>query len=492
VQSSKKKLEIVEEASTITERIGAAFFLDETQIDESLVNYKLEQWCQVVAEGDRKQLEKRIAWDGLDLGKVYCSLSGSVHLNKDQKLPNWAKTLDQCLQAATSITTNPEESNRVLDPQEPIPFEEVLLPFIDVARQKLIAKTESQYTLLSNNAHLRLERSLLSYLASLCGWSMELEFSIFRATKQSKMARILNEFNNNNSKQYYKNFIQEMLSGKILAFFQEYPVLARLMATAIDFWVDANGELISRLTSDWPEIQQTFQPEIELLQVTAIAPLLSDHHHNGRSVAAITFESGLKIMYKPKNLGLEKAYFQLLDWLNKQDIFLPFKLLQVIDCSTYGWVEFAETSPCQSEDELRRYYQRSGILLCLVYVLEGTDLHRENIIACGEHPVLIDHETLMHPRVRVVEEQDTINSARYIANQQIYNSVFRTGLLPQWEMGPENQKYDASGLGGIGQQETFFRVPRWHNINKDMMVIGNENIKVELKSNIPFQEGCDL
>jgi type 2 lantibiotic biosynthesis protein LanM len=489
----KELIEIVEKASTITERLDTKFLLDESQANEIIVNSKIEQWSRVLAQGYRKQLEKRLAWDGLDLEKVYYSLSGSVHLNKDQKLPDWTETLYECLQAVTSVTLESleekiSEQSRVLDPQEPIPFEEILLPFIDVARQKLIAQTESHYTLLSNNAHLSLERSLLSHLASLCGSSMELEFSIFRATRQSKMARILKESKNSDSKHYYQDFIQEMLSGKILAFFQEYPVLARLMATAIDFWVDANSELIYRLTSDWSEIQQTFQPEIELLQVTAIDPLLSDHHHNGRSVAAITFESGLKIMYKPKNLGLEKAYFQLLDWLNKQDIFLPFKLLKVIDRSTYGWVEFAEASPCQNEDELRRYYQRSGILLCLVYVLEGTDLHRENIIACGEHPVLIDHETLMHPRIRIIDGENTINSTRYIANQQIHNSVFRTGLLPQWEMGPGNQKYDASGLGGIGQQETFFRVPRWHNINNDMMVIGNENIKIQPKSNIPVPD----
>src|SRR3712207_8377597 len=56
--------------------------------------------------------------------------------------------------------------------------------------------------------------------------------------------------------------------------------------------------------------------------------------------------------------------------------------------------------------EALRYYERAGMLLCLFYVLEGTDCHYENIIASGEYPVLIDTETLMHHRARETVPQD--------------------------------------------------------------------------------------
>ena len=78
----------------------------------------------------------------------------------------------------------------------------------------------------------------------------------------------------------------------------------------------------------------------------------------------------------------------------------------MLDRSTHGWVEFVEHLPCRDHDEARRYYERAGMLLCLFYVLEGTDCHYENIIASGEYPVLIDTETLMHHRARAVVPED--------------------------------------------------------------------------------------
>lgn len=193
------------------------------------------------------------------------------------------------------------------------------------------------------------------------------------------------------------------MEGKLLSFFQEYSVLARMMATLTDFWVDATEEFIRRLASDWSEISTTFQAELR--QVIAVESALSDPHNQGRCAIALTFDSGLKLMYKPKDLGIEEAYFQFLSWLNQQGAPLPFKLLKVINRSTYGWVEYVEHLPCSDKGEAERYYQRAGMLLCVVYALQGTDCTDENLIACGEHPVLVDMETLMYPQVQFSEEQ---------------------------------------------------------------------------------------
>ena len=58
----------------------------------------------------------------------------------------------------------------------------------------------------------------------------------------------------------------------------------------------------------------------------------------------------------------------------------------------------SNTGSCASEEEIRRYYRRTGHLLCLVYALNGSDFHYENLIADGEHPVPIDLETICHHR----------------------------------------------------------------------------------------------
>jgi type 2 lantibiotic biosynthesis protein LanM len=295
-----------------------------------------------------------------------------------------------------------------------------------------------------------------------------------------------------NSRKQYRDFIQGLLAGGLLTFFKEYPVLARLAATAIDSWVEVNGEFLSRLASDRCEIQKTFHDEIELGKVVTVQSNLSDRHHNGRSVIIVEFASGLKLVYKPKSLNLEQSYIKLLAWLNKHKIPLPFKLFKVINRSTYGWVEFVETLPCSDEKEVKRYYKRAGILLCLAYILEATDLHFENLIACGEYPMLIDLETLMHPREQEIEKLDASENAQILANQQMWHSVIRTGLLPRWQFGSKKWSYDSTGFGGGGQNQLPFPLQKWNNINKDNMslVYGHETIQPS--ANLPSVNGVDI
>ncbi|HAZ44442.1 MAG TPA: type 2 lantipeptide synthetase LanM [Cyanobacteria bacterium UBA11369] len=492
----KDLVEIVQRASTISERLEARFIFNEAQKSNAIVNVRIEQWCQVAAQGNWEKFEQRLVWDALDLSRV-CRVLGSVRMNEERQLPAWAETLDECLKASASVTLETlewgtSEKNRFLAPHNQAPFEEVFLPFIYVARQKLIAQVGSHYDLLSESAHANLEHSLLKWLSYLCSLSLELEFSVFRASRQSTVARLKGNLTGNHSGRQYQDFIKDLLAGRLLAFFKEYSVLARLVATVTDLWVDATEELISRLASDWSEIQKTFQAETELGQVVAVKPFLSDRHHSGRSVTAIMFASGLKLVYKPKDLGIEQAYTELLAWLNEHDVPLPFKVFKVVNRSGYGWVEFVKALPCKDQEEVRRYYQRAGMILCLAYVFEATDLHFENVIACGEQPVLIDLETLMHPWVQEVEAPKVAQRIQSLANQQLWHSVLRTGFLPLWQFSLETQSYDASGLGAASEQEISFGVPKWHNINTDNMVLGSEYGKTQQLANAPSLNGVAL
>jgi lantibiotic modifying enzyme len=417
MQLTREELKkICEKSSTLHERLKSDFIPDSSSQNESLIKTRIEQWCQVVAKGDWDQFEKRLAWDDLSSIKVRRFL-GNGHMGEDWSLPNWTKTLNECLIYAKTVQVGKElglEINRCLDPQIPLPFEEIPLPFIYWARNKLKSDVNSNYELLSNTAHANLERSLLNRLSSLCALSLELEFSVSRTTKHSNVVSFLKESTDKYTRQKdYKNFVKYLLEGGLSGFFQEYAVLARLMVTATEFWVDATRELISRLALDWSAIQNTFQPKTELGKVLNIQPDLSDLHHKGRSVVGITFASGLKLVYKPRNLGIDCAYINLLNWCNHQEIPLLFKLFQVLNRSTYGWVEFIEYSPCENQEQYRRYYWQFGALLGLVYLLDGTDFHVENIINHGEHPVLVDVETLMHPRPREAQEQAVFPEAQF-------------------------------------------------------------------------------
>jgi type 2 lantibiotic biosynthesis protein LanM len=265
--------------------------------------------------------------------------------------------------------------------------------------------------------------------------------------------------------------------------FREYPVLARRLGSISHLWVEANAEFLERLEADMPELERLFGGE-ELGNVVELEPSLSDPHRGRRGVVALTFASGRKLVYKPKDMGTEAAYHRLLAWLNERGAPLPFKVLEVLDRSTHGWVEFVEHLPCRDQDEARRYFERAGMLLCLIYALEGTDCHHQNIIACGEYPVLIDAETLMHHRARAVVPED--ENAQTEAFERLGHSVLRTGLLPRWELSAdERTAYNISGLGEADEQELPVRTPRWVRVNTDRMALEFAFAKLLARENVP-------
>ncbi|NEU76297.1 type 2 lantipeptide synthetase LanM [Hassallia byssoidea VB512170] len=493
--SQEDLIKIVEQASTLSERLGKCFIKNESQTNEKLFISRLEAWCQVVAQGNPEKFAKRLAWDGLD-SKAVGNVLGSICLADSKQLPVWTETLRSALQ--TDWETVYADTFRCLDAEKPIPFQEVYLPFVYVARQKLIAQVGASWQLLSEEVHIRLERQLLLQLVSLCTESLQLEFSLFKALKQSAFTLLWGRGQDIgfNSNQQYQTFVKDLKTGKLLSFFQKYSVLARLVATAMDLWVEEKAEFLQRLASDLPTIQQNFE---DTGQVVAIQLNLSDLHNRGRSVIALTFASGLKLIYKPRSLSLEAAYFNLLAWCNQHFVetlhatsLLPFKLVKVIDCKTYGWMEFVEHLPCADEAAAQRYYQRAGMLLCLLYVLQGNDCHQENLIASGEHPVLVDLETLLQPVAQEIDPKtEEVGGAQYEANQQFFDSVLRTGLLPRWEFGLRGKAEDISALGGVGEGNPV-QMQKWQNINTDNMVLEYELGIMPAEANTPLLNDITL
>ena len=468
--------------------------------DSSKVNQHLENWCQVVAQGDWKIFQKRLQWDGIEIGTARSRLN-SVAVAEKEILPDWTTTLQKIIETAAQWKPQPEQTLSI----HPLPFEDILLPLIYVARQKLLADVDIcnlRLERLSPEAYLELERSLLMSLANFCDKTLEKEFDHFRPFGYRLLGLMEVQTELEPETTHYHAFVQHLLQDGLLTFFQKYPVLGKLIATRIDFWVESTVEFLQRLKTDTPTIQQTFQPEPKgdenlvtnpLGKVTEIRANLSDPHQRGRCVMGLTFESGLKLVYKPKNLGIDLAYQQLLEWFNQQNAPLAFKTLKVLDSSIYGWVEYVEQLPVEDESATQRFYQRSGMLLCLYYVLKTTDCHYENLIACGEHLVLIDMETLMHHDIYEPKESQE-KQLQTSADQRLKESVLRSGLLPRWEFNKNNPApYDISGLGSIDADAALSdRVLVWKFINTDNMHRVYQTVTRPPEKNIPMLNGMPL
>jgi type 2 lantibiotic biosynthesis protein LanM len=488
---SKKDIEqIVNQATPIHERLNCQLCsANGNQCDDS--EALLDFWCQTVAKGNKNIFEKRLSWDELSINDVIAALNTNT-IYTSASFPEWGDIFYEIIEEFYTLKSLPfnYDDNKIFEQNSPLAFESFFLPFIHVARRKLFNESMGRHYLVTDKCLTILERQLLIRLTSLCSQAIYLEFSNYKSSILGTLRNQIDNIDNTHKKEnyIYSKFIEHLSKESFLTFFKKYSVLARLTSIATNFWIDSNAELLERLESDWRDIHSTFDLKDfdKSNQIIDVKSFLSDPHHNGRYVSVITFKSGIKIVYKPKNLGIDKAYYNLLNWINEQNELPKLKSLKIISRKDYGWVEYVQQIPCVSQSEANMYYMRAGMLLCLLYSLKATDCHFENLVACGEFPVIVDIENFASHRLRRVVNSEHKRSGQDIAAEQLWNSVLRTGLLPQWEFGFLDQGHEVSGLGGVIRQKTFSKVQIWKNINTDNMSLTYDFAEAELRSNVVF------
>ena len=281
----------------------------------------LARWRQLVAEGDDAVFRKRLSWDGLDVDSARLLLGSGGKAEVDV-WPEWADTLGDALEVAARLADQMDDEaladDRCLLPGFTQPFQDVALPFVLVARKRLAARVGPAAELVSPEAASTLEHRLLQRVTSLCANALLVEFATRRQRRQSSLSRLVATLQGEPGTEHYVRFTHQMWAGGLTEVFRAYPVLARLCAVVTDLWVDATAEFLLRLDADRRRIHETFHPDVDLGPVVAVGQAVSDSHNEGRSVLAVTFESGLRLIYKPKDVHLEQAYFALLGWFEER------------------------------------------------------------------------------------------------------------------------------------------------------------------------------
>jgi len=460
-------LALVRDATTLYERTAIPFDPHNPKIDE-----RLNRWCETVAKGNRETFVKRLAWDGWTLETAQSLLADD--LSSVVEIPSWALLLQEALQTRTHQPTP------FIDPHSAVPFEDVVAGLVAFADERLRTQVNTQR--FSDRAFIDLDRRLLMTLSSFCTSALASEFAMFQVQKNPLFMFGWASSSTDN----YLAFTRELLNGGLSSFFIKYPVLARLVGTVLEQWIFTNSQFIERLDLDAERIRKNFVKDPD--KVIALAAGLSDRHHGGHTVIALTFASGLKILYKPRDISPDLVFNHLLTWISQRDPTFSFKTPRVIPADDYGWVEFVDRQACRDKSAVSRFYQRSGMLLGLVYILNGSDFHYENLIAAGEYPVLIDMEMLFQHQIRQFDDSH-IDSALAAARQQLDRSVLSTGLLPEWRIEPGMTGYDVSGLGNVGGVQVTVPVPTWVDINTDSMRLVKQSYQAPPSLNAPYVDG---
>jgi type 2 lantibiotic biosynthesis protein LanM len=415
-------------------------------------------------EGSEDALKKYCVYNNLSDLDILLMISKVDKFENKVILPFWVKSLEDVL--------NSIDLNTVLyDVKKP--FYQLLLPFLDFFSSKIT------YNFKQSNLPLLKKENLSQLSLALYNELLETSQSVFLTEfERFKERETQVDMISDDSDFFYKKFILSHLKDNFKNLFLNYPMLVRKMMTITQRYVDFISKVFNRLESDKKEIESCFNLTIQ--EINKIYLNLGDQH-NGESTLIIEFEHSNKIVYKPTNGDITNAYNSFISWVN-ENLDENLKTFKVISKKTYSWLEFVEYLPCDSINEVKTYYEKAGILLGVAYFLNANDLHFENVIASGNCPVFIDHETIVSPKLK------TIYKGSKESKHIISETVLETGLLPiQFSTSP----YYTFGYGSSSMSlESITNVSKIKNPNRDDMVLISEMQTIQnYKSNKPIFNG---
>ncbi|HEX4948694.1 MAG TPA: type 2 lanthipeptide synthetase LanM family protein [Blastocatellia bacterium] len=476
-------------ATTLSERLAAGQLshAKEPRTEDDLTRFRLQSWMSQPPFDDKAYLAKRLALDHVTETQWRHVLGESTEAlqRRFAQPPMWLSGLVDVLSRPSNLNVQ----TLLADDLKNKPTSGVLrvaAPFIEHALRRFDAGIAELTTKAVPFDPTTIKKIFFAHLPetllAMMNRTVALELNI---------ARLSGALEGSTPEARFQNFLARFDHYEhAQSFWQEYPVLARQLYEQAQRWVNVSLEFLARLCCDWEEIKATFTPHENPGALVAVKGDLADTHRGGQSVFIAKFSSGFHLVYKPKSLSVDAHFQQLLQWLNERGATPPFPTLTVLPCASYGWVEFVNARECTSTAEVQRFYRRQGGYLALLYLLDATDFHAGNLIACGEFPFLIDLEALFHPHRNSTGE---VASACELARRALAHSVLRSGLLPErvWS-NSENDGVDTSGLGTVDDQITPHALPHWEDSGTDTMHLTRKRKQIYADKNRPCLAGSSV
>jgi lantibiotic modifying enzyme len=353
----------------------------------------------------------------------------ALRLCDPSSLPSWAIDLRRMLNALEDLAFNSKQGSPLAILCEAgarfgwHEFEAAISP-------ELLA-------LLSERAKRRLRRDLQRILERTTRPCLELE----RRSYHLALAAIGLLETTTDPKFPEHKFLGEKPSERLFSLFRKFPVMPRLWFQLISQWRDQLVELLARLAADRAALSRTFLGSQPVGPIVDLRCGLSDPHNKGRTVMLLQFAADA-VIYKPRPGDGEWEWASLLQGMNAQSFQPKLGAARVLRRNGYCWMERIEPSPCKEGPGAIRFYRRMGGIIGAACLLRTTDCHRDNIIAAGEHPVLIDAEALCH-------------LSSETKAQTPVELLFRTGFLPG-----SNRRGLQSRSSVLGHAITGPHVPR--------------------------------
>lgn len=242
-------------------------------------------------------------------------------------------------------------------------------------------------------------------------------------------------------------------------------------------------QIMSGLSEDTEDLKKQFFRGKPFNKIEKIECGLSDAHRGGKTVAKIFLDNHNILIYKPRNLRKDECFMELYEQFCRR-VGLSPQSVRILARKDYSWESYIEQRPCKSGVEVKRYFQRMGILLFLCWLMDMSDMHGENIIACGEYPIPIDLETLPGNPGYTAHE-----SADQMIAEELKHSVLSVGMLPVITWGGDGKGIIVNALNRGEKVKTPFRIPVVREPDSSEIHIAYEQGEAELSGSLPVYQG---
>src|SRR5262245_32564600 len=472
---------LIVRAATIDELLSDDFEpLPGQKNDADRAARRLAAWCQSCASGDWSLFGQRVGRDGWTIDEILKRFA-TVRRKASATAPAWV-TDAIWIEAALHSPSKAAEHMRPPGETAPCAFEDLFVPLVEQATKFLWADLDERVSdNLTEAAHACLRHSLLKELSDLSAGAIYEQFAGVRkaaagaSTQASDAATGL-----------YDRFVADMKGGGFRSLFEEKPVLLRLIAVTTRQWIEASREFVLRLDADLPALRRDILRSNTDSCVAKIEGDFSDPHNDGRSVRIVSFVDGLRAVYKPKDLRLDIAWHKLVERLNRDGAPIKLRAVRAIAPDGYGWTEFVDHSEYADREGDKQFFRRAGAWLALFHCFVANDMHQENMIAEGDHPVPIDLETILQSTAEGQEASSPEAQAFDSATDKLANSVMMVGLLPAYGRSPDNKVF---AIGGMTADWNSKIIIAWDSINSDAMRPKKSKETGRANPNLPHIDG---
>ena len=415
--------EMIKRARTTQEKRTA--YTEHADVDFSY----LEEWRNVRTLLKDKQFDEMLKENNMTKEEFAYTLQPDVELEK-QEFDGWYDTYEEIMDGF---------EEEMIDTKAGVGL--ASLPFT-IYLKKRIGKV------IDNLKNIKVEEKVLdafleSHIAEM--------FAVFGKLTALRLAvyKEHHKFRARNEKKQFTEFLKNSFGRKedFISFYESYPVAARVATVRTLYMIKNYSDILEHLDKDHMDVERFVGKEA--LTLTEIKLSTGDSHAQGNSVSILKFEDK-KLVYKPKDLDISLSFEAFVHWYTNKSGMLDIKIPKGIYRDNYAYNEFVEKKYCRSDEEVEKFYTRYGYLVAICYLLNINDLHLENIIAHGEHPVIIDMETLFQPPAQIEGKSAHIDMLKRLENESVAASM----LLPKQTSLGGKEAINLSALDGKGGELT--------------------------------------